>query len=87
MARAGIVKEVNSFIRGLITEANPIAFPENASLTDENFNLNIDGSRQRRFGLAFENNAEATTTTYTNAGAANLASSIHLWTNVAKDLP
>lgn len=85
MARAGIVKEVNSFIKGLITEANPIAFPENASLVDENFNLNIDGSRQRRFGLSFENDAYITETDYTNSSASNLATSIHLWTNVAKD--
>ena len=85
MARAGIVKEVNSFVKGLITEANPISFPENASLIDENFNLNIDGSRQRRFGLSFENGAASTLTEYTNAKAASIATSVHLWTNVAND--
>ena len=29
--------QVNNFIRGLITEASPINFPENASLDEANY--------------------------------------------------
>lgn len=47
--------ENNTFVKGLITEAGPLTFPENASLVDENFVLNRDGSRQRRLGMSYEN--------------------------------
>lgn len=46
--------EQNTFVKGLITEANPLTYPENASLDEENFVLNRDGSRQRRFGMDYE---------------------------------
>jgi len=49
--------EINTFVKGLITEAGPLTFPENASLEDVNFVLNRDGSRQRRFGMDFETNS------------------------------
>lgn len=53
---ANIVKEVqvNAFTKGLITEANPLTFPENASLDEENFNLELNGSRSRRLGVDYE---------------------------------
>lgn len=54
MARQPIQAEHTSFIKGLITEASPFTYPENASLEDENFVLNIDGSRQRRPGIEVE---------------------------------
>lgn len=46
--------EVNNFIQGLITEASPLNFPPNASLDEENFELNRDGSRDRRLGMDYE---------------------------------
>lgn len=46
--------EVNNFIRGLITEASPLNFPDSASLEEENFELNRDGTRDRRLGMDFE---------------------------------
>lgn len=51
---ANAEKQINSFIKGLVTESNPLTFPENASLDEENFILNRDGSRERRLGLDFE---------------------------------
>ncbi len=56
MPRQKAKTESNTFVKGLITEAGPLTFPENASLQDENFVLNRDGSRQRRFGLVYEDN-------------------------------
>lgn len=46
--------EFNSFVQGLITEASPLNFPVNASLDEENFELNRDGTRDRRRGMDFE---------------------------------
>lgn len=54
MARQPIQTEYTSWIRGLITEASPFTYPENASLEERNFVLNRDGSRQRRFGIDYE---------------------------------
>jgi hypothetical protein len=49
-------QEYNTFVAGLITEANPLTYPPNASLAEENFELNVNGSRNRRFGIDYENN-------------------------------
>ena len=49
-------KEYNTFVRGIITEGTPIAFPENASIDEKNFELDINGSRTRRLGMNVENN-------------------------------
>lgn len=46
--------EFNTFVKGLITEASPLNFPDNASLAEDNMVLNRDGSRQRRLGIDFE---------------------------------
>lgn len=55
-------KQINSFIKGLITESSPLTFPENASLDEQNFILNRDGSRERRLGVDFENDYTLNTT-------------------------
>lgn len=54
MAKTSNPAEFNTFVGGLITEASPLTFPENASLDEANFVLNRDGSRQRRLGMNFE---------------------------------
>src|SRR5690606_25042312 len=48
--------EINTFNAGLNTDASPLTSPENSSLAEENFILNIDGSRNRRLGMDFEEN-------------------------------
>lgn len=53
MPRQTAPAEVTTFVKGLITEASPLTFPENASLDELNFILNKDGSRQRRLGMEF----------------------------------
>jgi hypothetical protein len=50
--------EITSFNKGLITEAGPLTFPDNASLVDTNMVLNKDGSRQRRLGLTYDGDIE-----------------------------
>lgn len=56
MARQQAVAEVNAFVKGLITEASPLTFPDNASIDLQNVILNRDGSLSRRLGMDFENN-------------------------------
>ena len=45
------IVEANNWVAGLVTEASPINFPEGASVDEENFVLDRDGSRKRRLGL------------------------------------
>lgn len=54
MARQTAAVEVNAFVRGLITEASPLTFPDNSSLDEMNMVLNKDGSRRRRIGMDYE---------------------------------
>lgn len=54
MAQASAKKEYNSFVKGIITEAGPLTFPENAAIDLENVVLNREGSLQRRLGMDFE---------------------------------
>jgi hypothetical protein len=85
MARSSSAIEVNRFIAGLITDANPLTFPDNASLDEENMILNIDGSRQRRLGLDFEEDSVAITTTIANAASTEPAFSSYKWNNAGGD--
>lgn len=57
MARQAAAVEVNAFIKGLVTEASPLTFPDNASIDEVNMVLNKDGSRNRRLGMNYEANA------------------------------
>ncbi len=54
MSRSLATGEFNTFVKGIITEANPLTYPENASLDEQNFVLSRDGSRQRRLGMDYE---------------------------------
>lgn len=47
-------KTVNTFVAGLITEAGPLTFPENASLDESNCVLLRKGNRRRRKGIDYE---------------------------------
>ena len=56
--------EISTFVAGLNTEAGPLTFPENASLAEKNFILDVDGSRQRRLGLDWENDKVTRSATF-----------------------
>lgn len=85
MARSSSAIEVNKFIAGLITDANPLTFPDNASIEEENFILNIDGSRERRLGLDFEEDTTAITTGVSDATTVEPAFSAYKWDNAGGD--
>lgn len=77
--------ERNTFVKGLVTEASPIAFPENASTDERNFVLNRDGSRRRRLGMDLE-----TGTSYLSGGTgtgpvSEARFSTYRWSNVGGD--
>jgi len=46
--------EFNTFVKGLITEASPLNFPDNCSLDEQNFVLSRKGTRRRRKGMDIE---------------------------------
>lgn len=77
--------ERNNFVRGLITEATPLTFPENALLEESNFVLNRDGSLQRRFGMDYETNYSLINTTKNASDFESLAITSFKWENVGDD--
>jgi hypothetical protein len=46
--------EQTDFSAGYVSDVNPLTFPPNATVDEQNFELRVDGSRQRRRGLAFD---------------------------------
>lgn len=54
MARQRIALQVNQFVGGFNTEANPLNFPPNASTDESNMGLETNGSRKRRKGFDVE---------------------------------
>lgn len=81
MAQQSAKKEYNTFVKGIVTEAGPLTFPENASLDEENCVLNRDGSRQRRLGMDYELNYVLRTVTVQDDDAITC----HRWYNVANN--
>lgn len=82
MAQQSTLKSYNSFVKGIITEAGPLTFPENASLDEENCVLNRDGSRQRRLGMDFETDFVLRTATVLGDDAVGS----FIWENAANDV-
>ena len=60
-------KAVNNFVKGLITEAGELTFPEGASVDELNCDLRRDGSRRRRLGVQYENNYELSSFTLSDS--------------------
>lgn len=75
------LKLYNTFVRGIITEAGPLTYPENASIDAENIVLNRDGSFQRRLGMNFEDDFVLRNVTV----LAGDAVASYRWYNVAND--
>lgn len=51
MARQKAQVEANQYVKGLITEAGRMTFPEDASVYEKNFVLHPSGKRERRKGI------------------------------------
>ena len=57
MPQSLIQRTVNTFVKGLITEASELTFPENASVDELNCSLERDGTRRRRNAVTLETSA------------------------------
>lgn len=55
MARKSTNKLYRTWVKGLITEAGPLTYPEDASTAESNCVLYRAGNRTRRLGIDFEN--------------------------------
>lgn len=54
MARAKVNKLYRTFVKGMITEAGPLTYPENASIDEDNCIIYRKGNRSRRLGMDYE---------------------------------
>ena len=72
-------KVVNTFIKGLITEAGELTFPPDASIDESNCLLERDGSRRRRLAIEYE--TDAVNSSFGIVDTQVFSTS--LWTNVA----
>lgn len=85
MSRAVSVKQYNTFVKGLVTEASPLTYPENASLDEDNFVLKRNGSRERRLGLDYEPDYALVPTGLTAIQIEEGKQSFHKWDNPGGD--
>jgi len=82
MPRSNQTGEFNTFVGGLITEASPLTFPENASIDEANFILNRDGSRERRPGFDYEAGLVPFPISYVKSPIGDVVVSVFEWNNV-----
>lgn len=77
--------EINTFVQGLITEASPLNFPPNASVDELNFELNRDGTRDRRLGMDFEESFTYRSTTTASTNYTDTGFNTFKWYSAAGD--
>ena len=74
-------KAVNNFVRGLITEAAELTFPDGASVDELNCDLRRDGTRRRRLAAVYESNNVLSSFTLSDSELVTTGD----WTNVGGD--
>lgn len=82
MANATANALYNNFTKGLVTEASPLNFPNDAASAIENMEINRDGTVRRRLGLDYENSAALIDTGKTSLTFDDHAISAFRWDNV-----
>lgn len=78
-------KTFNSFVKGLVTEASELTFPEGALVDGENFVLKRDGSLERRLGIDYENLYTKVSTGLTEAQLAEGRQAFYRWNSPSGD--
>ena len=78
MAQSLSQKAVNNFVKGLVTEAAELTFPEGASVDELNCDLRRDGTRRRRLGVEYETGNVLSSFTLSNSEQTATGS----WVNV-----
>jgi len=95
MPQAQQNKNYFTFVKGLITEANPLTYPEDTSFDEDNFILKRNGSRERRLGIDWETNNKTANTvdvvttiggsSFDDSEIESYAFTTHEWRGVAGD--
>lgn len=85
MARAIANKTYKTFVRGLITEASELTYPENASIAENNTIIFRKGNRSRRLGFDLEPNGGASAFTSTQGQRDTYAFMDFMWNAVNND--
>jgi hypothetical protein len=80
-----VQRKMTTFAQGLVTEANELTFPENASVDELNCLLEKSGLRRRRPGFGFEQGHEFSSFTLSNPTMFNLGSWVNVGGNSAKE--
>lgn len=81
MSRQRTPVQVNQFIGGFNTEANPLTFPENNSVDEANVEMTSRGTRKRRDGFDTETNYSIVDTGVTYSTSLKLGRSQFRWEN------
>ena len=83
MPQSNQTGEFNTFVGGLVTEASPLTFPENASIDEANFELDRNGSRSRRLGMDYEEGLTPYAISYSQAPLSDAKVVTYEWSDVA----
>lgn len=83
MSRASANKLYNNFVKGLITEASYLTYPENSTIDELNCTLSRKGNRDRRLGVDIEYDGVVTPVSAPKAGFDSVAISEYKWESVA----
>lgn len=78
-------KTFNSFVKGLVTEASELTFPEGSLVDGENFVLKRDGSLERRLGIDYENLFTKVSTGLSDLQIEEGRSSFYRWNSPSGD--
>lgn len=81
MARAKTNRLYRTFVKGLVTEAGALTYPENASIDEDNCVIFRKGNRSRRLGMDFEDSYALSV--YSNSGSASTRT--YRWESVNND--
>lgn len=74
-----------SFVKGIITEASPLIYPEDSAISVDNFLLIRDGSIARRLGIDYEASHTLIDSGSTANALATSAIYFNTWNNVANN--
>lgn len=85
MSRPSANKVYKTFVGGLITEASPLTYPENASIDEDNTVITRRGNRRRRLGIDYIDDHTLFECGLDQAEARSSAIQEFFWTNVANN--
>jgi hypothetical protein len=85
LPRQAGTKTYNTFVAGLVTEATPLTFPENAALAVENCDFEKEGDIHRRLGVNYESGYALSTKAIAEASFQTKAVCAYVWNTVAGD--